>query len=326
MMKQKILILAVLSLAVLFGLAAEWQRLRPSRIVAVIPETTAQELWEGEHAGASHAAHKNGWKVYWNGPSRIEDFPGQVQIVRRVISRKVLALVLSPDHDVVLISAVREALAHNIPTVIVGTPLAISPGNGLSYVLNDDHAGGRMAAEYAVHFLKPGDGVLVLGINPNLLGSVEMADSFEACLSQLMPGVRIEERHGTSDSAAEAEEYTEQRLRADPKMRLVLALNVEQSRAGYAALMNAKAQNRAHLIGYGQDLDLLHHLRYGGMDAVIAQDTNQMGEIAINNVAQQLQHLTYSNLRYVAPVLVTRQNVDDSEVQRVLSMDWRVQP
>jgi len=321
--KTSILILAAtlaLALAVARGC---WHT---SSVVAVISETTAQELWEGEHAGAARAAQRYGWKLYWNGPSRIEDFPGQLQIVRRVLARGVRALILSPDHDVVLVSAVREALADKIPVVVVGTPLAMVPGNGLTYVLNDDQMTGRMAAEFAAHQLKDGDSVLVLGINPNLLGSVQKANAFEESMATLAPNAHIEEHHSTSDSAAETEDYAEQRVRADARIRFILALDVEQTRAGYAALINAGAEKRVHLIGCGQDLDLLHHLRFGVTDAIIAEDTNRMGEIAVENVHHQLAGEPVAASVLVKPVLVTRENIDSTDVQRVLSMDWRVQP
>lgn len=106
--------------------------------IAVIPQTTAQEIWESEHAGAARAASESGWSIYWNGPSREDDFTRQIQIVNQEIERRVDGLVLAPDHAVALISPVRNALAHNIPCVVVSSPLGISPGGMLSYVLNDE--------------------------------------------------------------------------------------------------------------------------------------------------------------------------------------------
>jgi len=44
-----------------------WLRYRPrAPIVAIIPETTAQELWESEHAGVAATITGTPWGTYWN--------------------------------------------------------------------------------------------------------------------------------------------------------------------------------------------------------------------------------------------------------------------
>jgi ribose transport system substrate-binding protein len=185
MTARKIVVWAcAISLFALLFVVVAYRRASRPKVIAVVPETTAQEIWESEHAGAAHAAHAFGWEVYWNGPSREDDFPLQARIVRRAIARNIAGLVLSPDHDVVLISAVQEALDKGIPTVIVGSPLGISPGNRLTFVVNDDAATGRLAAERAAKSLKPGDAVAILGLNPNLLSSIARANAFEQAASR----------------------------------------------------------------------------------------------------------------------------------------------
>jgi len=314
--------LAVVLLAVA-GLT--WRRPH-QRVIAVVPETTAQEIWESEHAGAAHAAHELGWRVYWNGPSREDDFPRQIQIVNQAIDQRVDGLVLSPDHDVALISAVRAALASKIPTVIVGSPLGTTPGGNLIFVENDDAAMGRMAAERAVALLKPGDAVAVLGVNPNILGSIARADAFEAALRERKAGVEILERRGISSSFAELEEVAEETIHGYPRLRAIFTLNVNQSRAVYGALLGTGSLGRIELIACDQDLDLLHHLRSGGIDSLIAEDTYTMGYEAVQAIHKQLSGQRADSRIVVQPVLVTRENVDSERIQQVLDMDWRVGP
>lgn len=300
-----------------------WRVSRP-KVIAVVPETTAQEIWESEHAGATHAALAYGWKVHWNGPSREDDFPRQVQIVREAIARGVAGLVLSPDHDVVLISSVQAALDKKIPTVIVGSPLGISPSSKLVFVLSDDEETGRLAAERAALFLKPGDSVAILGTNPNLLSSIVRANAFEDAMEKRIPGIRIAEPRSTSVSPAAAEETAEDLIHTDPRLRVILTLSVNQSRAAYGALWGTGSQGKIVLIACDQDLDLLHHLRSGGIDSLIAQNTYVMGYDAIQAIHKQLLGEPTEQKIVIPPVLITRENVDSPEVQKVLDMDWRV--
>jgi ribose transport system substrate-binding protein len=319
---------ALVAISVLAGLALVaglTGRMPHQQVIAVVPETTAQEIWESEHAGAARAVHDFGWKVYWNGPSREDDFPRQVQIVNQAIARKVDGLILSPDHDVVLISSVYAALARKIPTVIVGSPLGISPGGNLTFVVNDDAATGRVAAERAARLLKLGDTVAILGINPNIIGSIERTDAFEAVLHKRIGKVRIEERRSTSASYAEAEETAEDVIRADSHLRVIFTLSINQSRAAYGALQSMRASGKIALIACDQDLDLLHHLRSGGIDSLIAQNTYVMGYDAVQTIHKRL-HGEYTAAKIVVPpVLVTKENVDSDSVQQVLDMNWRVQ-
>lgn len=296
------------------------------RVIAVIPETTAQEIWESEHAGAAHAAHELGWTAYWNGPSREDDFPRQIQIVNQAIARRVDGLLLSPDHDVALISVVRAALARKIPTVIVGSPLGTTPGGMLTFVENDDAAMGRMGAQRAAALLKPGDAVAILSVNPNVLGSIASADAFEGAIRSRSAAVRIVERRSMSSSFAEAEDVAEEVIHSDPRLRVIFTLNVNQTRAVYGALLATGRMGKVALIACNQDLDLLHHLRSGGIDSLIAQNTYAMGYEAVQVIHKQLAGERTDSKIVVQPVLVTRENVDSDEVQKVLDMHWRVGP
>lgn len=294
-------------------------------LVAVIPETTAQELWESEHAGADRAARALGWNVYWNGPSREDDIARQIQLLNNAIARRVDGIVISPDHSLALVSSIRVALARGIPTVIVGSPLEIPPGANLSFVINDDDAMGRLAAARLQSRLSNGGTVAVLGVYPGILSLVHRADSFEESLRKAVPGVRIVERHSTSFESAEAEQTAEETIRANPDLRAILTLDIVQTRAAYTALTATGSLGRIVIVGCDQDLDLVRQLRAGVIDALVAQNTSVMGYDAVQLIAQARSGKSTGTSRLVAPVLITRENVDNPEVQQVLDMNWSVQ-
>ncbi|HEY1744191.1 MAG TPA: substrate-binding domain-containing protein [Granulicella sp.] len=290
--------------------------------IAVIPETTAEEIWESEHAGVEAAAGPLHWDIYWNGPSREDDITRQIQLVDHAIDNGAQGLILSPDHAFSLIDPVRAALLKGIPTVILGTPLAMPSSSKLVFILNDDQAGGRLAATRASLYLKPGDAVAVLGVDPNLLGSIDRADAFERVIRQKDPQVKIIEERSTSFSVAEAEETAEEVIRSEPNLRVILTLNVNQSRGAYQAWSQAGASNHIKLIGYDQDLDLMNHLRAGDIDSLIAENTFQMGADAVQSLQAQMLGRSSPNRILEKPVLVTRENADSEPVQHVLDMNW----
>lgn len=294
------------------------------QVVAVVPETTAREVWESEHAGAERAAHALGWSIYWNGPSREDDVARQIQIVNSAIARHVSGLILSPDHAVALISPVRSALAQGIPTVILGTPLAIAPGGKLFFVTNDDAATGQLATQPLLHHLKAGDIVVVLGVNPNIISQIERANAIEDSIQHTFPGVKVIERRSTSFAFSEAEETAEETVRTMPKLRAIISLDIIDTRAASFAVVGSHARGRIFLIGCDQDLDLVRQLRMGNIDAIVAQNTFVMGYDAIQLIASENRGERTETKQVVSPILVTRDNVDQPEVQQVLDMNWRV--
>jgi ribose transport system substrate-binding protein len=296
-----------------------------SPVVAVVPETTAQELWETEHAGAERGARVYGMSVYWNGPSREDDITRQIQIVNNMVARRAAGLILSPDHSVALISPVQAALAAGIPTVVVGSRLGIEPSNKLAYIVNDDETMGKMAAKRLQPHLKAGDTVAILGVNPAILSLVQRANAIESSLRTLAPGIKIVERHSTSFGFDEAEQIAEKTILETPHLRAIVTLDINETRAAYFARLNSAVGTRIVLIGCDQDLDLVRLVRTGEIDALIAEDTSTMGFEAMKEIARLRNSEAVEPERQIAPTLITRDNVDDPVIQNVLDMDWRMQ-
>lgn len=297
---------------------------RSNALIAVVPETTAQELWESAHAGAERAALDAGFNIYWNGPTREDDLTRQIQIINNQVARGAVGLVLAPDHAVAMISPVRAALARGVPTVIIGSPLCIEPGGQLAFIVNDDVAMGKLVAERLAPDLNRGDTIAILGDNPAILSHAARSSAIQSALHSLVPGVQIIDRHSSSFSFDEAEQTAEEAIRGVPHLRAIVALNIIQTRAAYFALRETPPSSPVLLVGCDQDLDLVRRVRLGEIDSLVAQDTFTMGYQAIKTIALLRHHQTVAPMRTIAPVLITQKNVDQPEIQRALDMNWRV--
>src|SRR5579872_2577269 len=138
--------------------------------IAVIPETTGTRLWESVHVGAELTGRREGYRIYWNAPTREDDIEGQIALVERAIQNHDGGIVLAPDHALALLTVVREAQASHIPVAIIHSPLAIPVGEGLSYVVNDDEEMGQLAADRVGNMLGGRGTVAMIGIDPNSNG------------------------------------------------------------------------------------------------------------------------------------------------------------
>ena len=158
--------------------------IREPRTIAAIPGTDGAEIWEAAHAGAELAGHQQAYKIYWNAPARRDDVEGQITLVQHAIDSHQSGIVLAPDHFLALLTTIQNAEARNIPVAIIRSQLAIPEGANLTYIVNDDDAMGRMAADRIGSVLHGKGTVAVIGIDSNDSGVVLRSLAFEAALKR----------------------------------------------------------------------------------------------------------------------------------------------
>ena len=301
------------------GFAVVGCRSRNPVTIAVIPRTSGTFLWEPMHVGAEIAAQNTGLKIYWNAPTREDDIQGQIALLEKVVARGYKGLVLAPDHTLALITPVRLALSHGLPTVIVGSPLPIPAGGKLSYILNDDEEAGHLAANYVAEILQNKGSVIILGIDPDIAGIMIRVRSLEKTL-QNYPSIRIVDKRIGAFNTPYDQQIAEECLRQHPDVTAIVALTSTSTRGSSIAISHV--EHRIHLVGF-DDVDDLRPLREGRTDAIITQNSREMGFQAVTSLAAQLQGKVIPGETKIPPVLLTNKNLDTPQTQQLLSNTWR---
>jgi ribose transport system substrate-binding protein len=290
--------------------------------IAVIPRTSGTGLWEPEHAGAEEAAVRANTHIYWNAPTREDDVEGQIALVSQVASRGYQGLVLAPDQALSLIAPVRKALAHGVPTVIVGSPLPLPAGEKLSYILNDDEAAGRIAAERVAELLQGHGFVAVLGINPDISAVMIRARSLEVFLGENYPDIHLIKRMGSFNFLHE-HQVAEEMLKDYPEIRVIVAMMWASGRAAISAIGETSGC-RAKVVAFDPDGGL--PFDDPAMDSAIAPDMRSMGRLAVQLIDGERHGRAMPPLIKLQPIVITRQNVNTPEIRHLLSMEWRPTP
>lgn len=289
--------------------------------IAFIPQTEGNLLWEAAHTGAETAAASTGASLYWNAPTREDDVEAQIALVDRVVGADYQGLVLAPDQALSLITPVRRALAHGIPTVIIGSPLPIPAGRNLSYILNDDAEGGQLAANRVAELLDGHGTVAILGINSDVSGIMIRARGFEQAIAQNYPGIRIVERRMGSFNVPHERQVAEDTLRANSNLNVIVAL-MSTSIDGTLLALDTIAENRpVKVIGF-DDGGLPPFDQYKNLDCVIQEDTRAMGQQAIELIHTRMLGQTAPQTVRLHPRLITRQNINSPEVRLMFAQDW----
>jgi ribose transport system substrate-binding protein len=287
--------------------------------IAVIPRTSGTMLWEPEHGGALAAAVGRDTHIYWNAPTREDDIQGQIAMVERVSKNGYQGLVLAPDHALALVTPVRRAMALGLPTVIVGSPLAIPPSGRLHYILNDEAAGGRMAAERIAALLHGQGTIAVVGIDPNIIGIMQRARSLEQFLAEHFPKIRIVANQMGSFNVPHEQQVAEETLKANPDLDAIVALT-STSTHGVLSAIASGAASRVRVVAFDPDALTFDS---PSLDCFIVQDTRKMGAEAVRMILASLQGLPAAQQMQFEPVLVTRENAASPAIQKITSMDWR---
>lgn len=296
----------------------------PSRqeLIAVIPQTDGMLLWDTAHMGAETAASHTGSAIYWNAPMREDDVAAQVRLINKVVSSNdYRGLVIAPTQALALVSPVRRALARNIPTVIIHSPLSLPAAGKLSYILNDEEEGGRLAAERVARILNGQGTVALLGINPDVLGVITRARVFEQTLAASYPGIRIiEKRIGTYNVLRERQ-VAEELLASNPEIDVCVTLLWTTLEGWFSAIDSVHPRHSIRIVAFDLAADPPFAERQN-LDCVIQSDTKLMGQRAIEQIHAIHQGQPVPAMVRLKPRLITRENVHSAEIRQMMSYDW----
>ena len=308
-----------LGLFLLAALTAAGCRRTPPTI-AVIPRTCGTALWEPEHAGAAAVARSIGLNVYWNAPMRDDDIQTQISLVEKSLDRGVGGIIVSPIETLPMRTPMRRALARGVPAVVIDTELGIPPGPRLGYVLNDEEAGGRIAARRVGAILRGRGVIAIVGINPQLKSNITRERSLESTLSREFPEIQVAIRRYGLSSVPQEQQAAEELLSGNTAMDAIVALSLASTRGSYYALVEFGRTKTIKLVGFDQDL--IPPIRNGGIDSVVVQNTFEMGRIAMDLMDREIHETSGPKEFYIQPVLMTRENVDSAEIRQILNLSW----
>lgn len=291
--------------------------------IAVIPRTCGTLLWEPMHAGAVTAARANSMHVYWNAPPQDDDVGKQIGFLQLSLNRDYRGIIIAPDETLAFRTPIEHVLGQGVPVVVVDDDLELPPNPRLAYVLNDEAAGGQLAARRVVEKLGGQGSVAIMGINLHLRGMQRRALSFEQALAAENPNITVVSRSFGGTSLAVEQSTAEALLRSQPRPDAIVALSAFSTRAAYYAKIELGIGSAVPIVGFDQDL--LPPIRAGEIDSVVMQRTFQIGLTAMQVMAQLLRGEQVAERRLIAPVLLTRESLDSPvfrEQRSYVSFRW----
>ncbi len=301
----------------LAGAAASCNRNR-KKVIGVIPQGRSHMFWQTIHAGANKAGRESGIEILWNAPLTETDYNGQLEIVDSMINRHVDAIALSPIDKKAMVSAVERAVKQGIPVIIFDT--GVDTDVFTARVATDNYGAGQMAAARMNEVLGGKGKVIMVACQPGAASSIAREAGFEDAIKK-WPGIEIvDKRFGWSDFAKSLQ-VAENMLTAHPEANGIFASN-ETSSVGASQAVKAR-QRKLALVGFDYSPTLLEDLRKGVIDSLVVQNPFEMGYEAVMLAVAKLSGKTPTKLNALPPRLVTRDNLNNPDIQAQLNPDLK---
>ncbi|MDQ6677319.1 MAG: substrate-binding domain-containing protein [Acidobacteriota bacterium] len=305
----------VCALALVLGLAGCNRDTRKK--IAVIPKGQAHLFWQSVHAGANAAAREAKVEIIWKGPASETDFNGQLQIVDGMINQRVDAIVVAPIDKTAMVSVVDRATAQGIPVIIFDSP--VDTRNFVAQVATDNYQAGQMAAARIDKILGGKGEIAIVAVEVGAASTMAREAGFEEAIHKNSPGIRIlDKRYGNADFA-QSMAVAENMLTAYPSLKAFFASNESSSVGAVRAIKSRKSAVK--LVGFDSSPALLEDLKAGLIDSLIVQDPFRMGHDSVASAVEKIRGGSPEKIQNLPPRVVTRENLADPEIQKVLSPD-----
>lgn len=273
--------------------------------VGVILKAMDSEYWLSVRSSMERTARENGIRLIVMAPENESASDEQEQIARDLLAGGVDALLISPvDIDQAAVYRDMASEAH-IPLFTIDERI-----DGIPYIGSDNYTVGCKAAEYIAAHLPPGAETAVIAGSWRQDAHLQRIEGFLDTMNAL--GFPVSEVIADAAQYRQASVQTEALLTRRPQIRGIFVTSAIMS----LGVVDATAPLDGHIVTVGVDTqnDALLALKNGRLDAMISQDGNETGRLAIETVRDSLQGCT-RDVNYIENAVITPENADNYLLQ-----------
>ncbi|MBM4034809.1 MAG: substrate-binding domain-containing protein [Planctomycetes bacterium] len=269
------------------GLARKGGKLR----FALVPKSIGHPYWEGVREGMNAAAARLGVEAtFWGPPEASVD--KQITIVETLISQGYDGIAISPNDPESVKDVVRRAIEAGIAVVTFDSDSPES--ERLMYIGTDNRQGGRVGAEEMKKLLGAREAteaagekllVQVIGGKPGAWNLNERIEGFKEGVAGT--SIELADVLYNQEKAETARQVAETALVARPALKGFFGSNAF---AGPGAALAAKGAGKKpgeiRIVAFDTTDDILDLMVEGYIDCTLAQNTGEMGRLAIERLAE----------------------------------------
>jgi ribose transport system substrate-binding protein len=235
------------------------------------------------------------------------DTTKQVGDLEDLDAQGVNGLILFPGDSIVLAEPVKNIYnKKNIPVVI--TDIGLQSGKWDTFIITDNFAGGKQAADLMAKNVKPGAKVIVFDHAPGNDNAQARARGFEEQAKAL--GLTVVPRKLLKLSLEDGRRTMEDTLASIPDIAGVFFMNQLVAQGAYAALEGAKRTD-VKLVPFDLDPVSFQMVQDGKILGIIVQDPFKMGYEGMNAMLTKLTGGTPPARMDLPTHVLTKENAAD---------------
>jgi ribose transport system substrate-binding protein len=287
--------------------------------VAVVPRAVGFAFWEQVRLGAECAAKKAEGEVemQWDGTTSEADVNGQVSLLQNFIQQGVDGLVYSSTDEEVLADVTQQAKQQGLTVVNINTGTDPQPPD-VPLFTTDQEAATRKAVEPLAQAIGGKGTVAIVEFQPGLPANEQRVNPFKEGLKQKYPNIEIVAEQSSGAEYNKALQVTEDILTANPDLDAIFAANEPSVLGAAEAVRGAGKTGDIVIVGWDASAEQVKSLEAGAIEALVAQNPFRMGYEGVEAAVKTIRTGNGVEGGDTGSYLVTKDNVNDPEIQAVL--------
>jgi ribose transport system substrate-binding protein len=284
----------------------------------VITPTGGLEYWEHFDHAVRASAQAAGIHAELAAPQSVTDYTEQAQMVDNAISQHVQGIIVSPAHQLVLISVLQKAVHAHIPVVIVGSPIALSAKDFAAFIGWDEAEAGKLAARRFISMMGGKGEVGIIGVSPTVESSSLIERAFADEIAQAPQAKLVGVKYGLSDWARGRQAVLDL-IAEHPHIQGIFTTDEFSTHAAAYAFAH-ETRKRPYLIGVSDEMNEITGLQEGRSDAMVISDPVELGTRAMQAMRAALAGSDASVYSTQLPVyLIDKQTAPQNPIVKALS-------
>jgi ribose transport system substrate-binding protein len=289
--------------------------------LAVVPKALGFDFWEKVRLGAECAASKNdNVQMVWDGVSQETDVNGQYDLLRTFITQGVDGIVYAATDAKVLGQVTKTALDNGITVVNIDSGTDPQPSEVPVMATDNVSAAENVPKLLSDELGKQGKGggkVAFIPFQPGTGTNDQRKEGFNEGLKDY-PELNVVAEQSSQSDYVLGLQVTENVLTANPDLDALFAANEPGVLGAAEGLRRPGEAGRIVLVGWdGSPLEE-QELREGVINALVVQNPFEMGYEGVNTAVRKIRENAEVESQNTSVTLITKDNVDEPEVQAVL--------
>src|SRR5829696_4091225 len=287
--------------------------------LAVVPKAIGFDFWEQVRRGAECAAQKTSGQadIQWDGVTTETDVNGQVNLLQNFITQGVDGLVYAATDAKVLSKVTQSAKQQGVTVVNIDSGTDPQPDDVPVFATDNVAAAEQVPELIAKELGKEGGEVAFIPFQQGTVTNEQREEGFKDGLKDHPELELVAEQSSQSDYNV-ALRVTEDILTANPDLNAIFAANEPGVLGAAEAVRQAGKAGEIVIVGWDASPEEIQGVEEGVISALVVQNPFKMGYDGAKAAVEIVREGAKVQSQDTGATFVTKDNLEDQEVQSVL--------